>query len=187
MPANSEKELERMSRFAKELKLNAVLYGAQEGYRSADLLKVAGFPVLLNVKWPEKPRDADPELEDSYRTLEFRDQAPRSAAALAKAGVKFAFYSGGIERPADIAGAVKKSIDAGLPAADAVRAMTLSVAEIFGVADRLGSIEKGKIANLTVTKGDLFQDRTEIKYVFVDGKKFDPAPAAPAQGQEATR
>jgi hypothetical protein len=187
MPANSAKELERMSRLAKELKLNAVLYGAQEGYRSADLLKAAGIPVLLNVKWPEKPRDADPEVEDSYRTLECRDQAPRSAAALAKAGVKFAFYSGGIERPADIAGSVKKSIDAGLPAADALRAMTLSVAEIFGVADRLGSIDKGKIANLVVTKGDLFQDRTEIKYVFVDGKKFEPAPAAPAQGQEATR
>ena len=52
--------------------------------------------------------------------------------------------------------------------------MTLSVAEIYGVADRLGSIERGKIANLVVTKGDLFQDRTEVKYVFVDGVKFEP-------------
>lgn len=187
MPANTDKELDRMIRFAKELKLSAILYGAQEGFRSAGLLKAAGVPVLLNLKWPEKTRDGDPELEESFRVLEFRDQAPASAAALAKAGVKFAFYSGGIERPADIARSVKKAMDAGLPADAAVRAMTLSAAEIFGVADRLGSIDKGKIANLVVTKGDLFQDRTEIKYVFVDGRKFEPAAETPAQGQEPTR
>ncbi|MBL8234340.1 MAG: amidohydrolase family protein, partial [Bryobacterales bacterium] len=187
MPANTHKELDRMIRFASELKLRAVLYGAQEGFRSADLLKAAAVPVLVNLKWPEKARDGDPELEESYRVLEFRDQAPASPAALAKAGVKFAFYSGGIERPADIAKSVKKAMDAGLSSDAAVRAMTLSVAEIFGVADRLGSIDKGKIANLVVTKGDLFQDRTEIKYVFVDGRKFEPAPETPAQGQDTTR
>lgn len=187
MPANSVKELDRMSRLAKELKLNAVLYGAQECYRAADLLKAAGIPILLNVKWPERPRDPDPELQDSFRMLNHRDQAPRSAAVLAGAGVKFAFYSGGSETPAEITRNVRKSIDAGLSPADAIRAMTLSVAEIFGVSDRLGSIDKGKIANLVVTKGDLFQDRTEIKYVFVDGRKFEPAAGAPAQNQEATR
>jgi imidazolonepropionase-like amidohydrolase len=69
---------------------------------------------------------------------------------------------------------MQRALDAGLSQDDALRAMTLSPAEIYGVADRLGSIEKGKIANLVVTKGDLFQDRTEIKYVFVDGIKFEP-------------
>ena len=53
---------------------------------------------------------------------------------------------------------MKKAIDAGLSREDALRALTLSAAEIYGVADRLGSIEKGKIANLVVTKGDLFDD-----------------------------
>ena len=62
-----------------------------------------------------------------------------------------------------------------------------AVAELFGVSDRLGSLEKGKIANLVVTKGDLFQDRTEVKYVFIDGLKFEPTPEAPAAGPEATR
>lgn len=187
LPANSLKDLGRMTRFAKEMKMNVVLYGGQEGYRAADLMKASGIPVLVNLRWPEKPRDADPEREDSLRTLEFRDKAPSTPAALAKANVKFAFYSGGIERPADILRAVKKAIDAGLAPADALRAMTLSVAEIFGVNDRLGSLDKGKIANLVVTKGDLFQDRTEVKYVFIDGIKFEPTPEAPAAGSEATR
>ena len=65
--------------------------------------------------------------------------------------------------------------------------MTLTPAEIYGVADRLGSIEKGKIANLIVTKGDFFDDQTKVKYIFVDGKKFDPAPEVPPQHAAAHR
>jgi len=105
-----------------------------------------------------------------------RDKAPSTPGVLAKAQVKFAFYSDGIANPKDVAKAVKKAIDAGLAPADAVRAMTLSAAEIYNVADRLGSIDKGKIANLVVTEGDLFQDRTKVKYVFVDGAKYEPQP-----------
>src|SRR5215469_6406009 len=55
----------------------------------------------------------------------------------------------------------------------ALRAFTLSPAEIFGVADRLGSVENGKIANLVVTDGDLFDEKTKIKMVFVDGRRFE--------------
>jgi hypothetical protein len=88
--------------------------------------------------------------------------------------VKFAFYSGGITAPKDMLKATKKSIDAGLAPDAALRALTLSPAEIFGVADRLGSIENGKIANLVVVDGDLFEEKTKIKMVFVDGRKYEP-------------
>ncbi|HYX00432.1 MAG TPA: amidohydrolase family protein, partial [Candidatus Elarobacter sp.] len=131
------------------------------------------LPVLVNLKWPEAEKDADPEDKPSLRTLQFRDRAPSSPAALAKAGVKFAFYSGGITAPKDTLKAVKKSIDAGLAPDAALRALTLSAAEIFGVADRLGSIENRKIANLVVTDGDLFEEKTKIKMVFVDGRRFE--------------
>jgi imidazolonepropionase-like amidohydrolase len=180
IPVTRRIDVDRMLRFAAELKLKPVFYGAVEGYRSADLLKGSGVPVLVNLKWPEKARDTDPEEVDSLRALENRANAPATPAALAKNGVKFAFYSGGIERRSDLYRAVKRAIDAGLAQDDAIRAMTLSPAEIFGVSDRLGSIEKGKIANLVVTKGDLFQSGTEVKYVFVDGMKFEPGPEEPA-------
>ena len=128
---------------------------------------------LVNAKWPEKEKDADPEAEESLRTLRFRDRAPGTPAALAKAGVPFAFYDGGLAGPKDMLKNVKKAVDAGLPPEAALRALTLSPAEIFGVADRLGSIEPGKIANLVVTDGDLFSEKTKIKFVFVDGRKFE--------------
>jgi len=80
----------------------------------------------------------------SLRTLRFRDPRAVVARGAGKAGVKFAFYSGGITAANDILPAVKKSIDAGLSPDAALRALTLSTAEIFGVADVLGSIEKGQ-------------------------------------------
>ena len=179
-PATRRVDVDRLLRFAAELKVKPVLYGVPEGYRSADLLKNAQVPVLVNLKWPARANDADPEEVDVLRVLEVRDQAPSTPAVLAKNGVRFAFYSGGIDRRADLFRAVKRALDAGLSADDALRAMTLAPAEIYGVSDRLGSIEKGKIANLVVTKGDLFQDRTEVKYVFVDGVKFEPVEEPPA-------
>jgi len=142
-------------------------------YEVAPEIAAKKLPVLVDLKWPEAEKDADPEDTPSLRTLRFRDRAPATPAALAKAGVKFAFYDGGITAPKDLLKAAKKSIDAGLAADAALRAMTLSPAEIFGVADRMGSIENGKIANLLVAEGDLFDEKVKIKYVFVDGKRFE--------------
>ena len=183
LPARRMVEIDRMVRFAQELKMNAVLYGGDEAWRSVDQLQKAKIPLLVSLKWPERARDADPALNDSLQELEMRDKAPSTPGALAKSGLKFAFYSDGIATPKEVVRAVKRAIDAGLAPADAVRAMTLSPAEIYGVADRLGSIDKGKIANLLVTEGDLFQDKTKVKYVFVDGMKYEPAPEViPARG-----
>jgi imidazolonepropionase-like amidohydrolase len=176
LPASRAVEVDRMVRFGQELKRSTLLYGGAEAWRSAELLRQAKTPVLVSLKWPERLPTADPEAPDSLRVLEMRDKAPSTPGVLAKAQVKFAFYSDGIANPKDVAKAVKKAIDAGLAQADAVRAMTLSAAEIYNVADRLGSIDKGKIANLVVTEGDLFQDRTKVKYVFVDGAKYEPQP-----------
>jgi imidazolonepropionase-like amidohydrolase len=173
IPANNAIQLRRGIELVERWKVNGVLYGGQMAYEVAPEIAAKKLSVLVNLKWPEAEKDSDPEDKPSLRTLRFRDRAPSSPAALAKAGVKFAFYSGGITAPKDILKAAKKSIDAGLPTDAALRALTLSAAEIFGVADRLGSLENGKIANLVVTEGDLFEDKTKIKMVFVDGRKFE--------------
>jgi imidazolonepropionase-like amidohydrolase len=107
-----------------------------------------------------------------------REQAPAVPGMLAKERVKFGFYSDGVDSAPELKKAVKKAIDAGLTRDAAVRALTLNVAEMYGVADWLGSIEKGKIANLVVTKGDAFDDKTTVEYLFVDGKQFRPSKEA---------
>ncbi len=187
LPANRWVEVERMLNFSKELKQPTILYGLREGYddHSIDHLKGANTPVLVSLRWPEAARDQDPDDEESLRTLELREKAPGTPAALKKAGIKFAMYTDGIDVARDIQRAVKKAMDRGLSREEAIRAMTLSPAEIYGVQDRLGSIEKGKIANLLVTRGELFDDRTRVEMVFVDGKKHVPAPETPGRGGAA--
>ena len=172
IPANNATQIRRAFELAERWHVNAVLYGGQMSYEVAPEIAAKKLPVLVDLKWPEADKDADPDDSPSLNALRFRDRAPSSPAALAKASVKFAFYSGAITAPKDMLKAVKKSIDAGLAPEAAIRALTLSAAEIFGVADRLGSIETGKIANLVVTDGDLFDEKTKIKFVFVDGRKF---------------
>ena len=173
IPANSSLELRRALVLMDRWKISGAIVGAQMAYGMPDELAAKKVAVLVNLKWPEAEKDGDPDNVPSLRTLRFRDRAPSSPAALSKAGVKFAFTSEGISSPADIVKAVKKSVEAGLAPDAAVRALTLSPAEIFGVADRTGSIEKGKIANLVVTDGDLFAEKTKIKMIFVDGKRFE--------------
>ena len=171
--ANSALEMRRALELADRWKVNAAIYGGQAGYEMADEIAAKKMPVLVNLKWPEAEKDADPDQTPTLRTLRLRDRAPSTPAALSKAGVKFAFYSGETGNPKDLLKAVKKSIDAGLAPDAALRGLTLSPAELYGVSDRLGSIEKGKIANLVVAEGDLFNEKTKIKYVFVDGRRFE--------------
>lgn len=173
IPANNSIQLRRALELVDRWNVKGAIYGGQMAYEVAPEIAAKKLPVLVNLKWPEAEKDADPEDKPSLRTLRFRDRAPSSPAALAKAGVKFAFYSGGITVPKDALKAAKKSIEAGLSPDAALRALTLSAAEIFGVADRLGSIENGKIANLVITDGDLFEEKTKIKMVFVDGHRFE--------------
>jgi len=173
LSGNSAPDMRRALELTDRWKVNAAIYGGQSGYEIADEIAAKKVPVLIDLKWPEKDKDSDPDEVPSLRTLRFRDRAASTPAAFVKAGVKFAFYSGATANPKDLLKAVKKSIDAGLTVDAALRALTLSPAEIYGVADRLGSIEKGKIANLVVTDGSLFEEKTKIKMVFVDGQRFE--------------
>lgn len=179
LPASTRVEFERIAKFAAGLNTPAILYGGHEAFRSIDFIKKAGMPIVVSVKWPTKERDADPELVETYRTLETRDKAPSSPAELAKAGVLFAFTSDGLDSPADFIKAVKKAIDAGLKKDDAIAALTINAARIYSLDRRIGSIEARKIANLAVVKGDLFDSSSKLQMVFIDGVKYEPAPESP--------
>jgi len=175
LPADECQQIDRMLNFGHELKVPFVLYGLHEAYKRVDEIKQSGVPVLISLKWPQTPRDANPNDVPNYRELVMREQAPAVPGMLAKAQVKFAFYSDGVDTAPELRRAIKRAIDAGLPVQDAVRALTLNAAEMYGVSDRLGSLDKGKIANLVVMRGDAFDDRSNIEYVFVDGKEFRPS------------
>jgi imidazolonepropionase-like amidohydrolase len=172
LPGDWAYEVQRAVKIGKQMGVNTMVYGARQGYQIADELAEKDIPVLLDANWPEPPRDADPEAEVALRVLRFRDRAPTTPAEFERAGVQFAFYSGGAE-PDKVLANIRKSIALGFSQEAALRALTLSPAELFGVSDRLGSLATGKIANVMVTDGDLFAPETKITMVFVDGRRFE--------------
>ena len=178
LPASSRVQIDRVLAFGRELDLPIVVYGAHEGYAAAPRLAKARVPVLVSAHWPEKPKDADPEADELLSVLELRAEAPRTPAALVEQKVTFAFYSDGLAGPGEYLASVRKAIKAGLSPDAALRALTLDAAQIYGVQDRLGSLDAGKIANLVVVQGDLLADKSTIKHVFVDGRRFEAAAEA---------
>jgi imidazolonepropionase-like amidohydrolase len=182
--AEREREINRALDIAQEFNLRAIIAGGLESWKVTDRLRATGTPVLLSLNFPRRTTafapDADP---DELRVLRERVEAPKTAAKLAAAGVRFAFQDGGMTNLSDYLTNATRAVENGLARDEAIAALSLRAAEIFGLSDRLGTIEPGKIANLTITRGDIFDNRNRrIAYVFIDGRPVDlrPVTAAPA-------
>ncbi len=178
--ANTEREIRRALDLAEEFNLRMVIAGGAESWKVMDRLRARDVPVLLSLNFPRRltaqVAEADP---DPVRILRERVEAPKTAARLAAARVRFAFHSGAMTNMNNFLANAAKAVEQGLPRDEAVRALTLRAAEIFGVADRLGTIEAGKIANLTVMRGDLFDRQARVAHVFIDGRPVDLRPVTP--------
>lgn len=195
LDANNENEIRRAVRLAKEFNLKATIVGATEGFEATDAL--AGRPTIVSVNFPQPaqttgwsyrlsqrraPNDSAAAAKEAQKMIE------GNAATLNKAGIRISLASGGT-RPSDFLSNVRKAVAAGLPATVALEALTIRPAEMAGAGDMLGSIEAGKIANLVVTNGDLLADSARVSTVFVDGIRYEvaPAPARPAGGGAAAQ
>ena len=182
MFANTEREITRALDLGSEFKLKLIIAGGREADRVADRLVKQNVPVLLSLNLPRRPTAAIPEADpEPMRVVRERVEAQQTAGKLAKAGVRFAFESGSLGSMSDLMVNVGHVIENGLSATDALRAFTIWPATILGVENQLGSIETGKIANLTITRGDLFDRNSRVVHVFIDGKPVDlrPAPGGP--------
>jgi imidazolonepropionase-like amidohydrolase len=177
MQADREREIERALDLAREFNLQMIINGGMEANRVAARLKAQNVPVLLSLNFPRRTAAASTEAEpEPLRILRERVEAPKTAGRLATAGVRFAFQSGGMTSINDYLANAAKAVENGLSRDDAIRALTLRPAEILGVGSQLGSIEVGKIANLTITRGDLLDRSRRIVHVFIDGRPMDLRP-----------
>jgi imidazolonepropionase-like amidohydrolase len=181
--ADLSREILRALNMAKEFNLDPVITGAREADQVIADLKARNARVIYNLDFPTRSRALPPDADEPIRELRARAQASKTPAALDKGGLLFAFSSGNIQQPRDFLRNAARAVKDGLPADAAIRALTINAARIAGAGDRLGSLEKGKIANVIVTDGDLFEDRTRIVHVFVDGRKVDAEPPAQTGGR----
>jgi len=189
-----ENDFKRLRNLAAEYNLRYWIAGAAEAFRVPDLIREAGVPVLLSLDFPSINEVTGYQFDRAYRNLteeekeelDSRDEAAvhSNPAAVFRTGVPFALATGGMQ---DVGGFLKNlrlAVEAGLPAEEALKALTINPATIFGVDAVLGTLEPGKIANLTVTSGDIFTDEEAyVAHVFVDGRKetFEK-PKAPSAG-----
>jgi imidazolonepropionase-like amidohydrolase len=173
------REILRGLDMARSFKLDPIVTNGREADQVASDLKAANARVILSLNYPTRPQNLAPDADEPLNTLRARANAPKTAGALAKAGVVFAFASAGLNEPRDFIRNAAKAVQNGLSREEALKALTLQAATIAGVADRVGSLETGKIANVLITEGDLFDEKMTIKHVFVDGRPVNIEAAAP--------
>ncbi|MFQ5742017.1 MAG: amidohydrolase family protein [Acidobacteriota bacterium] len=185
--ATNNRMTERALRIAQEFSLRPIIKGNGNEYEITDMLAEAQVPLIVPVDYPSKPKvdDADAALDVTLQTLERWDRAASNAAALEQAGIRFAFTADGVNNPADFVKNVRKAIEEGLSEQTALAAVTVVPAQIFGVDAILGTVEKGKIANLVVATGRPFAEDTEIRHVFVDGYHTEIEAKEPAGNPDA--
>lgn len=186
---NAALDITRALSLAREFKLVPLIAGGQEAADVLDDLKARKVPVVFSLNLPARPRTLAEDADEPIRTIRQRANAPKVPSELDRAGIPFAFESGGLRDPRDFLRNAAKVVKSGLSPDSAIKALTLNAATLAGAGDRLGSLEKGKIANIVVTDGDLFAEATKIKRVFVDGRPVDlnALPPAPRQGGRGGR
>ncbi|MDQ3685027.1 MAG: amidohydrolase family protein [Acidobacteriota bacterium] len=160
--ADRERDIRAAVNFASEMKLRPVILGGNDAWKAATLLKERNVPVILTGVLDLPPRE-----DDSYDVLY------ENAAKLGAAGVRFCISTGGSgAQVRDLPFHAGMAAAFGLPRLEALKAVTLYPAQIMNVADRVGSIEVGKIANLVITDGDLLEARTNVRHLFIEGRQI---------------
>ena len=148
-------------RLAGEYKLKLILLGAADGWMVADQLAAAKVPVVID------PMTNIPDFDSLGATLE-------NAGRLQRAGVTVLFASFDVHNSRDLRHAAGEAVAYGMPWDAALRAVTLAPAQVWGIADRYGTIERGKDADLVVWSGDPFELLTSAEHVFINGREVPP-------------
>jgi imidazolonepropionase-like amidohydrolase len=177
---------DRAARVARELDLNFCELSSGQEWRRPDLVKAAGVPFIVPLDFPELPKMPEDQDWEQISLDQFRawDWAPENAALLREQGLEIALTTHGLSDKKNFRRNLRFALDRGLSEADALAALTTIPARLCGVADQLGTIEAGKIANLTVVQGNYFDPENRVREVWIDGRVY---PVRPGEAKSAAK
>lgn len=155
---NKKKDILLALEWIKKNNVNAILTGVAEGWRVADSIQQMDIPVITGPVLSVPARDSD-KYDVSYT----------NAARMVQAGIKVAIRTNETENVRNLPFNAGFAATYGLGVEEALKAITITPAQIFGVGDLYGSIEEGKVANLFVADGDPFEMKTRITHLFIKG------------------
>lgn len=172
--AESPEDVLLADRLAREFDLDLIVRASGFEWEIAERIAATGRTLLLSLEFPRKPKlteDAD-ALDVTLKDMRRYVGAAAAPRRLHEAGIRFAFTMHGMRGTGGVRKNLAKIVEAGLDADVALAALTTTPAEILGLQTRLGSIEKGKIANLVMLDGPLFDADSKTTRVFIDGQEY---------------
>ncbi len=158
---NKKSDILAALKWVNENEIKAIFTGVSEGYRVADSLAKYDIPVITG-----------PILDNPSRASDKYDSAYANAGIMQKAGVKVAIQTGETENVRNLPYNAAFAAAYGMGWREAFKAVTVVPAEMFGILDKVGTVERGKIANVFVTDGDPFETKTQVKHLFINGYKI---------------
>ena len=155
-----------------------VIRGGGDEYQRLVPLRASGATFILPLTFPKTYDVSDPFAADLVSLAQLRhwERAPGNVAAVAGAGIPFVLTADGLEKPTDLHDAMRKAIEAGADAATVFAALTTGPAELLGIDDMVGTLEKGKLASFIVTDKDPFKEKATVYQNWVRGEAFELKP-----------
>jgi len=164
----------RANKIAKEFGKQYIFKTDGKEYRRIDAMKATGSSFIIPLNFPE-PFDVEDPLDArniSYTQLKDWELAPTNPAVMEKAGIKFALTSYGLQKATDFWTNLRIALDNGLSEKQALNSLTVVPAEMLGVAEKVGTLAKGKMANFIITSDDLFKKDNIIYENWIEGRQF---------------
>ncbi len=161
----------RATKIGKEFGVNYILKGGGDEYKRIDDLKATGSAFIIPVNFPAAYDVTDPHDAElvSLADMKHWDLAPSNASALAKANIDFAFTTHGLKKKGAFLENIKKAIKNGLSEEDALKALTHTPAQLIKAGDKIGSLEKDKVANFIICSGNIFGKEGKILHNWIRG------------------
>ena len=182
----NQHDIRRALKLSKEYNLNYFICDlGSEAFRVIPELKKAKARLFLTVEFKAPSTSIYAQKGKTVKEKAEKEIYPKNPAKIAEAGIPFAFSSLGTNNPEKMMKGIIKAIENGLSKEIALKALTVVPASFMNLSKALGTIEPGKIANLILMEGELFSKDAKVRYIFIDGKKFEIKKKKVKKGEKA--